>query len=520
MALGGGRVIDSAKAIAGADGLRVAAIPTTLSGAEMTPFHRMPAGVDELQARAAVARDRRPGADGVAADARPRRERDERARARDRGALHAAREPGRRDGGAARGHAARARAGRSERRRSRSARCSPATRSGSAGFAVHHAVCQTIVRVAGTPHAQTNAVMLPHFVRMMEARAPGDDRSRQRSAGTPPSDAVAARIRRDRLSTSASSAGARRVARRRSSTRRRQHSRAARRCERGRRALTGHRRPRRSQHPAVRPTRRDPSGRDEMGCWRGASRAAATRAGFGPSHSRLYYDGHCGFCRLDARPGCCGGSGARRLDSWFRSPIPSASERRRSSAGRSLESELEEVPGGRCSQPLTAAPANGCAHRAMQMGRGCRGRSLGDARALSPPSGSARGSRGASSGCSVPAYRWVASTAAAFRGWCRPAARGAPTPLVAGQTNVCDNVRSRWRPRPPKRSQSAPASARCARAWTSRCATWRSAAASRRRCSPRSSAGRPARRLRSRPRSPPASSSRCRSCCASTRATA
>ena len=38
---------DSAKAIACADGLTVAAIPTTLSGAEMTPFHRMPAGVDE-----------------------------------------------------------------------------------------------------------------------------------------------------------------------------------------------------------------------------------------------------------------------------------------------------------------------------------------------------------------------------------------------------------------------------------------------------------------------------------------
>ena len=40
-----------------------------------------------------------------------------------------------------------------------------------AGFAVHHAVCQTIVRVCGTPHAQTNAVMLPHFVRIMELRA-------------------------------------------------------------------------------------------------------------------------------------------------------------------------------------------------------------------------------------------------------------------------------------------------------------------------------------------------------------
>jgi alcohol dehydrogenase class IV len=41
-----------------------------------------------------------------------------------------------------------------------------------AGFAVHHAVCQTIVRQLGTPHAQTNAVMLPHFVRFMEPRAP------------------------------------------------------------------------------------------------------------------------------------------------------------------------------------------------------------------------------------------------------------------------------------------------------------------------------------------------------------
>ena len=37
---------------------------------------------------------------------------------------------------------------------------------------MHHAVCQTIVRVCGTPHAQTNAVMLPHFVRFMEPRAP------------------------------------------------------------------------------------------------------------------------------------------------------------------------------------------------------------------------------------------------------------------------------------------------------------------------------------------------------------
>ena len=48
VALGGGRVIDAAKAIAGADGLSVAAVPTTLSGAPMTRFHRMPAGVDQF----------------------------------------------------------------------------------------------------------------------------------------------------------------------------------------------------------------------------------------------------------------------------------------------------------------------------------------------------------------------------------------------------------------------------------------------------------------------------------------
>jgi glycerol dehydrogenase-like iron-containing ADH family enzyme len=38
VALGGGRVVDTAKALAGATGVRCAAIPTTLSGAEMTPF--------------------------------------------------------------------------------------------------------------------------------------------------------------------------------------------------------------------------------------------------------------------------------------------------------------------------------------------------------------------------------------------------------------------------------------------------------------------------------------------------
>lgn len=36
---------------------------------------------------------------------------------------------------------------------------------------MHHALCQTIVRVAGTPYAETNAVMLAHCVAFMESRA-------------------------------------------------------------------------------------------------------------------------------------------------------------------------------------------------------------------------------------------------------------------------------------------------------------------------------------------------------------
>ena len=46
VALGGGRVIDTAKALAAATGRAVAAIPTTLSAAEMTWLHRAVAGID------------------------------------------------------------------------------------------------------------------------------------------------------------------------------------------------------------------------------------------------------------------------------------------------------------------------------------------------------------------------------------------------------------------------------------------------------------------------------------------
>jgi len=174
VAFGGGRVIDVAKALAGASTGRCAAVPTTLAGSPMTPFHRTPAGIDGarmvrpqvvivdpytmasqplpgLAASAmnslahameslytpranpvtemAALRATRMFADGLRHDAP------------DRPALALA--------SVLAGYAV-----------------------GSTGLAVHHAVCQTIVRVAGTPHAETNAVMLPHFARLMADRAP------------------------------------------------------------------------------------------------------------------------------------------------------------------------------------------------------------------------------------------------------------------------------------------------------------------------------------------------------------
>ena len=101
VALGGGRVVDSAKAIGAADELPVAAMTTTLSGAELTGFHRLPEGVEGKRLVRPSLVIARPGADGVGADAATRGERPECTRARGRGDVHTAHEPGRNDGGIA-----------------------------------------------------------------------------------------------------------------------------------------------------------------------------------------------------------------------------------------------------------------------------------------------------------------------------------------------------------------------------------------------------------------------------------
>ena len=167
VALGGGRVIDTAKAIAAVRGGRVCALPTTLSGAEMTAIHRLPAG-HEHEARHLV----RPAL--VIADPLELTTLDEqRLRASAMNALaHGAEalytplaNP------VATLAALRGAAADSPRRstaRPESDRAGLALGSllcaaalDSAGFALHHVVCQTLVRVLETPHAETNATMLP-----------------------------------------------------------------------------------------------------------------------------------------------------------------------------------------------------------------------------------------------------------------------------------------------------------------------------------------------------------------------
>lgn len=175
VALGGGRVIDAAKAIGGADGAAVAAVPTTLSGAPMTAFHRMPAGVEEFK----LVRPALVAAEPALMASQPMPDLAASAMNALAHAVEALYGP---MGSPVTSMAARRAVelftvglAETEPRRNDLALASVLAgyAVGSAGFAVHHAVCQTTVRVLGTPHAQTNAVMLPYSVAFVAGRDPG-----------------------------------------------------------------------------------------------------------------------------------------------------------------------------------------------------------------------------------------------------------------------------------------------------------------------------------------------------------
>ena len=60
-------------------------------------------------------------------------------------------------------------------------------------FALHHVICQTLVRVCGTPHAETNAAILPRAMAFMASRAPNQLSSLAAAIGTEPAE-IEARI--------------------------------------------------------------------------------------------------------------------------------------------------------------------------------------------------------------------------------------------------------------------------------------------------------------------------------------
>jgi alcohol dehydrogenase class IV len=175
VALGGGRVIDAAKAIGGADQLPVAAVPTTLSGAPITRIHRMPAGVERFNLVRPSLVIAEPGLmasqpmPGLAASAMN-------SLAHATESLYTPRANPVAEMAALRAAALFASGLEDEREPRRDDLALAAVLGswamGTTGYALHHVVCQTLVRVAGTPHAETNAVMLPHTVRFMAMRAP------------------------------------------------------------------------------------------------------------------------------------------------------------------------------------------------------------------------------------------------------------------------------------------------------------------------------------------------------------
>jgi alcohol dehydrogenase class IV len=205
VALGGGRVIDVAKAIASISGADVVAIPTTLSGAPMTGIHRLPAGAEE-RAKGLV----RPSlviADPEAMTGQPERAmRASAINALAHGAdtLYLPLSNPVSEMTALRGAALIAGALDEVREeRDRAALALGAILCGyaidSAGIGLHHLVCQTLVRICGTPHAETNAAILPQALAYLAERAPEPFEQLADALATPPSTGLkGAHIERNR----------------------------------------------------------------------------------------------------------------------------------------------------------------------------------------------------------------------------------------------------------------------------------------------------------------------------------
>ncbi len=178
VALGGGRVIDVAKAVASVTGAEVVAVPTTMSGAEMTAIHRLPAGAEQ-RVRGTV-RPRLVIADPEAMTSQPEaqlRASSMNALAHGADSLYTPLANPVSAETAVRGAGLIAAAlDRAPTDRDRTGLALGSVLCGhaidSAGLGLHHVVCQTLVRVCGAPHAETNAAILPHALAFLAARDP------------------------------------------------------------------------------------------------------------------------------------------------------------------------------------------------------------------------------------------------------------------------------------------------------------------------------------------------------------
>jgi alcohol dehydrogenase class IV len=173
-ALGGGRVIDTAKAVAGGRGgrPRVGAIPTTLSAAEMTRIHRLPAGADgAVRVRPAIVVN-----DPALCASQPE---DQLAASAANSLGHAVEAPLTEQASpvpslAAGEAVALTLAAYAGDAVDRDALALAALLSGYAidanHYGLHHVLSQTLVRVAGAGHGPANAAMLPHTIGALQAR--------------------------------------------------------------------------------------------------------------------------------------------------------------------------------------------------------------------------------------------------------------------------------------------------------------------------------------------------------------
>jgi alcohol dehydrogenase class IV len=181
--LGGGRVVDVTKALAAARGVAAAAIPTTLSAAEMTRGHRQARGADPSTGHVrprVVLNDPRLSA------SQP----DSELAASVANALgHAIEGPMTPNASPvpalAAGEAVRLLAADGDR----DALALGALLSGyvidSTGYGLHHILAQTLARFAGVWHGHANAAMLPHTIPALRQRAPAVLATLDAAAGEP-----------------------------------------------------------------------------------------------------------------------------------------------------------------------------------------------------------------------------------------------------------------------------------------------------------------------------------------------